>query len=81
MSANNTPANRADTELGTEQQCKACGDWWPLDQTFWHVAPRGRWSCVCKDCTKRIRRGKEAQPIARPAPEIFRAVQWGQAGA
>lgn len=81
MTAYNTPAELCCTELGMEQQCKTCGDWWPLDRTFWHVnGSRGRLKAHCKDCACAQQRAKQGylEPTSPPpVPDVFSAVQWG----
>lgn len=79
MNPNLIPAERRHTELGTEQQCKTCGDWWPLDRQFWHTTgSAGRFKTVCKDCLNTSQRQRTSAPAQVPhVPEIFRAVQWG----
>lgn len=40
------------TELGIERQCNACGEWWPLDREFYHLAPKGLlgFKARCRAC-------------------------------
>ncbi len=44
----------AETELGDEQLCTACGELWPLDNEFFAVSGRGI-SYACKACIKERR--------------------------
>ena len=44
----------AETELGEEQLCMACGELWPLDKEFFVVSGRGI-SYACKACIKECR--------------------------
>lgn len=38
-----------DTELGTERLCRGCGEFWPLDETFWYFQ-RGKVMGNCRAC-------------------------------
>ncbi len=47
----------AQTELGEEQLCNSCDEFWPLDKEFFQVSGTGI-SYECKACTteRRLRR-------------------------
>jgi hypothetical protein len=68
------------TELGTEQQCDACGAWWPMDPDFFYTSKWGAgYYSTCRACTVQRRRVRMARPQPQqPVPEVFRAVQWGR---
>jgi hypothetical protein len=76
------PQPTRETELGTEQQCSTCHDWWPLASDFWHREGTS-FKARCKDCNNAYYRSRAQQLIGRqpapptPVPEVFSAVQWG----
>lgn len=51
-----------ETELGQEQLCDKCLDWWPADPEFFALKGEGL-DCRCKACCKR-----ESAPRTEPVP-------------
>lgn len=45
----------AETELGEEQRCRSCGEWWPADQEFFLVTATSL-GYDCKACLRERRR-------------------------
>lgn len=38
------------TELGLERLCRGCGEFWPVDATFWYFTRRGKVLGRCRAC-------------------------------
>ena len=45
-------------DIGLEQQCSSCGDWWPADAEFFYVRAdrRRQLASVCRACTVHYQR-------------------------
>jgi hypothetical protein len=56
-----------ETELGTERLCRGCGDWWPLDGTFWYFKRDGTVMGRCKACWA----DRRATDDKRPPPLVL----------
>ena len=41
-----------ETELGLEQRCSKCAEWWPLDREFWHIQRHSThgFTSICRAC-------------------------------
>ena len=69
------------TELGSEQQCCSCGEFWPADEEFYVVRERSL-GYECKACISERRKKatnylQSATPIVRAGAELV--AQPGQA--
>lgn len=38
------------TELGMERLCRRCGEWWPVDASFWYFDRKGNVMGRCRAC-------------------------------
>ena len=49
-------------ELGVQRRCPRCGDWWPLDATFWISITDGRpGHAWCRACLAEYQQARRAQ--------------------
>jgi hypothetical protein len=49
------------TELGEERRCFDCGEWWPVDETFWYFDARGKVMGRCRACWVDFNRSRRSK--------------------